>query len=162
MINNDKTPDRRNFIKKCLNLAGLGFAIPSVIALNNSCEQNENIFYPGGKEFLKIKEFPILEDVGGAIIKNFANIAEPAMIIRYSEKEFMVANTKCTHRGCIVELPRSKTSDIECQCHFAIFSRVDASVISNPHGPNISPLTRYKNVYNAGIQELEINFSEII
>lgn len=143
--------DRRDFLRKGLIVAGIGITIPS-ISLITSCERTETM--PAGDNILElnINDFPELSKVGGAIRKAFDNVNSgyPLIIIRKSEAEFLTFSSRCTHQGCIVNLPAKEGDTLDCFCHGSKFSSIDGSVIVGPSdGEKITPLTKFNTSFDS-------------
>ncbi len=150
--------DRRDFLNKGLVFAGVGLAIP-ILSLLSSCERTETM--PVGDKLieLNLKDFPELLKVGGALKKNFDNLNSgyPIIIIRKSESEFLALSSRCTHQGCIVNLPVKPNETLDCPCHGSKFSSSDGSVIEDPtDGEKILPLQRFDTNFDSSNGILKI------
>ena len=153
---NKETKGRREFLKTTF---GIGISLP-VISFLNSCEQDEgptgNVF--NTKLLIQLSDFPELELPGGAVSKLFSgyNNGSPVIIIRKTESDFLVMNSECTHRGCIVNLPEESGDDIWCPCHGSKFSFTDGSVTRDPAE---KPLQTFDHTVDFDAGTIEIDFS---
>lgn len=150
--------NRRDFLKKGLVFTGIGISIPAV-SLITSCERTETA--PIGDDYieLNLSDYPGLTNIGGAIRKDFenANSGYPIIIIRKTEFEFLAFSSRCSHQGCIVNLPTKDGSTLECFCHGAKFSSIDGSVVGGPNdGQSINPLTSFHTDFDYYKEVLKI------
>lgn len=162
MNDNDKTEGRRQFLKKAGTVFGLSVALPVFSGMLSSCEQDESpveVDDNGGFK-LNLNDYPALLQVGGSVmLTNVQEAPNPVIIVRNSETEFLVADSKCKHQGCTVNLPKNPGENLICPCHGAVYSSTDASVVQNPPGATIGALDKYTYTFDKDKNELSIEFT---
>jgi len=142
----------------------LGISLPLISTVTTSCEQDEGALIvnnpSANNNVLKLDDYPILKEEGGAIKHSFEgeNEGYALIIVRQSEDNFLVVSAKCTHMGCIVGAP-AKDANIKCGCHGAQFSPQDGSVKAKPNdNSDIPALKKFDYVFKTDLNELEILF----
>lgn len=127
--------NRRTFLITSAKVAAGCTLLCGTAAVLNGCNNIEE-----GEPALYLNEHPELQKIGGAIKKRYRrlNNSEPILIIRLSEKEFVVYSALCTHKGVEVRLP--KNGEIVCPNHGSRFRITDGTVID---GKAIEPLQKF-------------------
>lgn len=148
--------ERREFLLKAASMLGLAVSAGTVATIVSSCETT-TLKSTGEVATLDVSKEAALKNVGGAVLKKFANgnDGNSVVVIRTSASEFLVLTSICTHTGCPVGLPTSPGSNLICPCHGSQFSSNDGSVIN---GPATAPLKRFSSTFNAGTSTLTISF----
>lgn len=76
--------------------------------------------------------------VGDTYLFRYPTHADPAILLRVSEEQFVAFSQKCTHLGCVVYF-ESEEDRWHCPCHEGNFDTLTGDVIS---GPPTRPLGR--------------------
>jgi len=134
--------DRREFLKKAGLLLGVGFTLPIISNVLNSCNSTVN---PVGSITVKITDYPALSNIGGATSVTNAGFNQGArvIIVRTSSTTYNTYSGICPHAGCGVDPPSN--NQILCNCHGSIFSTSNGSVL---RGPARSGLPLLSNVFD--------------
>jgi Rieske Fe-S protein len=76
---------------------------------------------PAGTRTLDLKEdaFKDLNEVGKGVYLPLGKADKPLIVWRQSDKTVKAFSSKCTHKGCQVNLP--KDGQLKCPCHWAKF-----------------------------------------
>lgn len=143
----DSKSGRRQFIIQSGTLLGIGIMGTVVPGLLSSCQRNEGPVNAGVKKEIDVTQYPDLQMDLGAVKETFQGLNEnlPIMIVRISEGNFVVFNTKCTHEACEVDLPDSAIGTILCSCHGSFFNQTDGKVLN---GPATKDLVRFPSTFD--------------
>jgi Rieske Fe-S protein len=76
--------------------------------------------------------------VGGSKIFTYPTGAEPCLLLRLSQSQYLAYSRLCTHASCPV-FYNAEANQIDCPCHGGVFSVADGSVLQ---GPPPRPLPR--------------------
>ncbi|MGH2575835.1 MAG: ubiquinol-cytochrome c reductase iron-sulfur subunit [Ignavibacteria bacterium] len=132
---------RREFIKKSAigviaggtALSGLDtIVLPAKSALAKAARLGDDIVVK-----LSDEKNASLANVGGSVLLDDENI-----LIRMSQTQFAALNLICRHKGCVVELDKTK---FVCPCHGSEYE-LDGKVTMGPSKEN---LKTYETVYNS-------------
>lgn len=77
-------------------------------------------------------------EVGGTHLFRYPGDADPAVLLRVGEEDFVAFSQKCTHLGCVVYF-EAEEDRWHCPCHEGNFEARTGAVIS---GPPTRPLGR--------------------
>jgi nitrite reductase/ring-hydroxylating ferredoxin subunit len=91
--------------------------------------------------------------VGGAIVFHYPDKAEPCLLLRTAEDEFLAYSQKCTHLACAVT-PKFKESQLLCPCHKGYFDMTTGRPLAGPPRrplPQITLERRGKRIYATGV-----------
>jgi Rieske Fe-S protein len=76
--------------------------------------------------------------VGGSKIFTYPTDAEPCLLLRPSQNQYVAYSRLCTHASCPV-FYNASANQIDCPCHGGVFAVSDGSVLQ---GPPPRPLPR--------------------
>lgn len=96
---------------------------------------------------IKISDYPALQDGLGSVRFKFASTTAdffPFTVTRSEDNMFYAVDTRCTHRGCIVDAYSAPDFAMICPCHGSHYS-YRGEVIS---GPAVENLQRYVTDYD--------------
>jgi Rieske Fe-S protein len=151
--------NRRSFIKRTGLLLGGSLSLPVLASFVSSCERTETPVNNTNTIEHQIGDTPPLLNIGGIARVGFgdANGGYPIIIIRISQSEFLTFSSKCTHQGCIVEVPAAVSEPMNCQCHGSSFSSDDGTVLNGPSdGETIAKLPKLNNSFDEATNILRI------
>ncbi len=127
----EKIVSRRQFTK-FLTLTSLGMFVGNLWILGKTWLEKQPIF---PKQIVTgATDVPI----GGVKLFNYPTEADPCILVRTTEENFVAYSQKCTHLSCPVHFS-AKTKRLECPCHEGSFSVETGAVIK---GPPPRPLPR--------------------
>jgi cytochrome b6-f complex iron-sulfur subunit len=150
---------RRDFLNKSIKILAIS---PLAITMLNSCEKDE-VYIPtstnASKVNINISDYPGLLNIGGVVevmIKG-KNNNDPVILSRINENEIVAFSSVCRHQGCIIQIPKDTTGDIECPCHYIKYSPIDGSIVYKPMSEDIQPLIKFATTFDNISKILIIN-----
>jgi Rieske Fe-S protein len=132
--------DRREFLKHLGHASSAAFAIPLLSTLHAGCATGLASYratQTDGQIILDLDEYPILQEIGGAIEIELLQSPDNLIIVRTSEKSVTALSPECTHLGCTV---RKEPSFFRCPCHGSTYD-LEGQVV---RGPAERALDRYQ------------------
>lgn len=123
--------NRRQFTK-FLTLTSLGMFVGNLWILSKTWFDKQSLFPK--TVIAKTDEVP----VGAVKLFRYPTEADPCIMVRTSQDQFVAYSQKCTHLSCPVHYSQ-KTGQIECPCHEGSFSLHTGEVLK---GPPPRPLPR--------------------
>ncbi len=84
--------------------------------------------------------------VGGALVFHYPTAADPCVLVRLSDAEYVAYSQKCTHLSCAV-IPQPREGVFRCPCHEGLFDLQSGRPIA---GPPQRPLPRIRLVVSRG------------
>ena len=156
---NSETNSRRSFLRQAAASIGLVLTAPAIASIVASCEYDESVTGAGQTFKVDMSTLPELDTVGAITITNVPglNSGQDVFISRIGETDYAVFSNICTHQGCPVGLPLDETSNCECPCHAAIYSRTDGKVLQQPNQGSATDLVAYRAEYREEENVLRIN-----
>jgi len=128
----DEYVARRDFTKFMV-LTSLAFAVGQVwIVLENFFRRGKA--REAAREIARLDEIP----VGGALVFDYPEPHEPAVLVRLDESRVIAYSQKCTHLSCPV-IPRLEEDRFYCPCHEGSFDLTTGRPLA---GPPRRPLVR--------------------
>jgi Rieske Fe-S protein len=92
--------------------------------------------------------------VGGALVFNYPDDAEPCLLLRTAEDSFVAYSQKCTHLACAVT-PRFDEGRLHCPCHHGYFDLASGRPLAGPPRrplPRITLQLRGNDISAAGVE----------
>ena len=144
--------ERREFLTQALTLVGGCVCSGLLVGCETDVLKSSNIAVR-----LDVANESRLAQVGGMIKKVFEgqNGGFPVIIVRQTEKDFLVFSTVCPHQGCEVNLPTEFVPEVWCPCHGSVFNKTTGAVLQ---GPATAPLPRFESAYDKSTNLLTITF----
>jgi Rieske Fe-S protein len=140
---------RRDFAKFMV-LTSFAFAVGQlwIVAEN---------FFRRRKPAQSVREVARLNDipVGGALVFDYPELHEPALLVRLDASHVIAYGQKCTHLSCPV-IPRIEQGRLHCPCHEGSFDLITGRPIA---GPPRRPLARINleirsgRIFATGVEE---------
>jgi len=123
-----RASERRLFLRTILSVPVGLFLVGASRAANSTAFDLDGI-----EELKEVGGFKIIKDV------TIDNVTTNLIIVRKSEKEFVVFSAVCTHKKCNVRF-KSDLNKFKCPCHGSMYD-IDG-VVQN--GPARGNLTKFK------------------
>jgi nitrite reductase/ring-hydroxylating ferredoxin subunit len=138
---------RRDFTK-FLCLTSFAFAVGQLsIAYQNWRRRRRG--EPPIKRIAKLADVP----VGGAVVFHYPDSAEPCLLLRRGEDNFVAYSQKCTHLACAVT-PEFDKNQLMCPCHKGYFDMATGRPLAGPPRrplPQITLERRGDDIYATGV-----------
>jgi Rieske Fe-S protein len=93
--------------------------------------------------------------VGGAMVFHYPTAADPCVLIRQGEHDYVAFSQKCTHLSCAV-IPDPANGVLRCPCHEGLFDARSGRPIAGPPRrplPLIEIEVRGGDVFATGVRE---------
>ncbi|MBI5325828.1 MAG: Rieske 2Fe-2S domain-containing protein [Ignavibacteriae bacterium] len=155
MEQTDLKSGRRSFLIQTGTILGIGIAGTVVPGLLSSCQRNESPVISTVQKEIDVTQYAGLQTdyEGEKILFKGLNENMPILVIRKSEGNYIVFNTKCTHQNCEIDLPDSGSKTILCGCHGSFFNEEDGAVLNGPATTNLQIL---QSSFNAATNILTV------
>lgn len=129
---------RREFVAACACLA----TAPLLAACASMATRRVPL--AGDRVRLALAEHPELARPGGAIRILPDGAADPLLVLALDGGGYAVLSTRCTHRGCTVDVQGAR---LVCPCHGSTYDREGAVL----RGPAERPLPRHPVTVEGGM-----------
>lgn len=132
---------RRTFITSTLT-ASSGLALSGLVPLESAAAGalSNQLLFGNNALTISIDDYAELKEDGGfKVIKEvtIGDITDSIIIVRKSEKEFLVYSSVCRHKKCNVKFKKDRDVFV-CPCHGSTYD-IEGKVIKGPSEKDIPP-----------------------